>query len=263
MQRSNLFLVLWICLIIIAWGRTDVISQVNVKIPDMKTSQDTVVFVPVVVSDVSGYGIISYQFQVRFDSLVIKAVGVSAKSTLTAQWGNAIANFDSAGKMIVGAFGISELTVGDTLINLVFDVIAQPGDSTPIILEKFKFNNGNPKAIIDNGSLKITLPTRIRDRNPSNIPKKMKLLNNYPEPFQDQTRILVQLNQPGQLQIEIFNVLGQRIKQYEKLSINTSGISIDWNATDSRGMRVPPGVYFCVVRQDKKILGVDRMILIK
>ncbi|UCE06979.1 MAG: T9SS type A sorting domain-containing protein [bacterium] len=263
MQRSANFIMLSISLIIIALGKNDGHGQVRVKIPDIKTKQDTIIDIPVLVSDLSDYGIISYQFLVKFDSLVIKAVGVSAESTLTAQWGNAIANVDSTGWMIVGAFGVSELKGGDTLINLVFEVIAQPGDSTPIILEKFKFNNENPTTLIDNGSLKVSLPTGIRDRNHSAILEKMRLLKNFPEPFHDRTTILLHLNQPGKVEMEIFNLLGQTIKQYDDLYLDPGGFSIDWNAINSRGMRVPPGVYFCVVKQDNKIIAVDRMILLK
>jgi len=262
MQRSKLFLILSISLIIIAWGINNGYAQVNVKIADVKTTKDTVL-VPILVSDLSNYGVISYQFELNFDSLVINAIGVSAERTLTAKWGNAVANIDSAGKMIVGAFGVSELSAGDTLLNLVFEVVAEPGDSTAIRFETFKFNNDDPKTSVQDGSLKIVLPTGIRNRNFLSIPKQMKLLKNYPEPFQNQTRILVQLNQPGQIQVEIFNVLGQRIKQYEKIFMNTGSISIAWNTTTSEGMRVPPGVYFCVLKQENKIIDVDRMILIK
>lgn len=262
MQRSKLYLIFSISLIIIAWGRNNGCGQVNVKIPDVKTVKDTV-SVPVLVSDLSSYEIISYQFELTFDSLVINSLGVSAERTLTAKWGNAVANIDSAGRMIVGAFGVSELSAGDTLLNLIFEAVAKPGDSTAIRFQTFNFNNDNPKATVQNGSLKIILPTGIRDRNLSPNPRQMKLLENYPEPFQSQTRIFVQLKQPGEVQLEIFNVLGQRIKQFEKKFMNPGSISIDWNADTSAGMRVPPGIYFCVLKQEDNIIDVDRMVLIR
>lgn len=263
MQRSKILLILVVSLITIAWGSYDGFSQVTVKIPDVKVNQDTVIFVPVIVTDLTGYGIISYQFKVNYDSLVIKAMGLSVENTLTAQWGSAVANIDSAGRMVVGAFGLSELTGGDTLLKIIFEVVAEPGDSTSIILDDFQFNNGNPKAIIDNGLLKITLPTGVRDRHLSVMPQEIMLLKNYPEPFYDQTRILVHVSQPGQVKIEIFNILGQRIKQFENFPLKPGEFSLDWNATDYQGIRVPPGVYFCLVRQSNKIVAVDRMILVK
>jgi hypothetical protein len=263
MQRSKILLMLSISLIIIAWGKNDAFSQVYVTVPDVQTEQDSTILVPVLVSDLSSYGIISYQFEVFFDSLVIKAKGVSAVNTLTAPWGNAVANTDSAGKMIVGAFGVSVLTAGDTLLNLVFEVVAKPGDSTSIILKDFRFNNGNPTAIVDNGSLEIMLQSGIANRKPAAmIPQKMQLLYNYPEPFQDRTSIVVNLIQSAPVEIEIFNILGQNIKHFGINLITAGQLQIDWNATHNQGVRVPPGVYFCVVRQSNKTIAVDRMILV-
>ena len=263
MQRSKILLILLISLIVIAWGRNNGLSQVNVTIPDIKTEQDSIILVPVLVSDLSGYKIISYQFHVIFDSLIIKAKGVSVENTLTAPWGSAIANTDSAGKMIIGAFGVSELAAGDTLLKLVFEVIAEPGDSTLIILNDFKFNNNNPQAITDDGSLKIVFPSKIKNRNPVAVPQKMQLLYNYPEPFQDRTSILIKLDRPGQVVLQIYNILGQNIRQLDVNFTTASQVVIDWNATDNQGLTVPPGVYFCVVRQSNKIVVVDRMILVK
>jgi len=144
MQGSKILLKLWISLIIIAWGKNDGFSQIYVTVPDIKTGQDSTILVPVLVSDLSDYNIISFQFEVFFDSLVIKAEGVSVVNTLTAPWGNAAVNVYSEGRMIVGAFGTTALTTGDTLLNLIFKVIAKPGNSTSIILKDFRFNNGNP-----------------------------------------------------------------------------------------------------------------------
>jgi hypothetical protein len=263
MQKKKIMLILLISLITIAWGSYNGYGQVIVKIPDVKVNQDTVIFVPIIVTDLSNYSIISYQFNVYYDSLVIKARGVSVENTLTSQWGSAAANIDSVGKIVVGAFGVSPLMGSDTLLKLVFDIIAQPEDSTLIVLGDFQFNNGDPKVITQNGWLEVILSTGIRDQHLSVMPQELTLLKNYPEPFYDQTRILVHLSQPDQAQIEIVNILGQRIKQFENFPMKTGDFSIDWNATDNRGTRVLPGIYFCVVKQDNKIIGVDRMILVK
>ncbi len=263
MQILKILLILLISLIVIAWGKNDGLSQVNVTIPDIKTEQDSMILIPVLVSDLSGYGIISYQFNIFFDSLIIKAKGVSVKNTLTAPWGNAVANTDSAGKMIVGAFGVSELAAGDTLLKLIFEVLAEPGDSTFININDVKFNNNNPSTITENGLLKIVLPSGIKNRNPVTFPQKMQLLFNYPEPFQDRTSIMIKLDRPGQVELQIYNILGQNIRQLDVNLKTTSQVIVDWNATDNHGLTVPPGVYFCVVKQSDKIVAVDRMILLK
>jgi hypothetical protein len=263
MQKKKIMLILMISLITLAWGSYDGYGQVIVKIPNIKVNQDTVIFVPIIVTDLSNYNIISYQFKVYYDSLFIKARGVSVENTLTSQWGSAAVNVNSVGKMMVGAFGVSALMGSDTLLKLVFDVIAQPQDSTLIVFGDFQFNNGHPTVITENGWLEVTFPTGIRDGRLSVMPQELTLVKNYPEPFYDQTRILVQLSQPGPAQIEIVNILGQRIKQFENFPMKTGELLIDWDAKDNRGTKVLPGLYFCVVKQNNKIIGVDRMILVK
>ncbi len=236
MQRLKILLMLLISLIIIAWGINDGFGQAFVTVPDVKTRQDSIIMVPVLVSDLSDYGIISYQFEVFFDSLVIKARGVSAVNTLTAPWGNAVANTDSNGKMMVGAFGVTALTAGDTLLKLVFKAIAKPGDSTAIILKDFRFNNGNPTVVVTNGSLEIMLPSGIEDRDPAEtIPQKMQLLYNYPEPFQDRTSIVVNLDQPDLVEIEIFNILGQKIKTLVDQRLEGGYHKVIWDGKNEEG----------------------------
>lgn len=263
MQRSKLWLMIWISLILIAWGRDYGYSQVDVKIPDIKTTQDTTLLVPILISDLSSYGIISYQFQVVFDSLVIKAVGVSVENTSTEPWGSPAYNIDSAGIMVVGVYGTSALSAGDTLLNLIFKVIGSPGDSTLLKLTYFEFNNNNPQVNIDNGSLKIVLPSRLSRRVANTIPERMQLLSNYPEPFQDRTTILANLDNYDQVDLKIYNILGQQIKHFKAIGVNGNQLLVEWDVTDDYGMKVPPGIYFCVVKQSNKIVAVDRMILVK
>lgn len=262
MQKSKILLILGLSLIMMAWGRSNGYTQIKITIPDIKTQPGKGVFIPVLISDVSDYEIIAYQFVVKFDSLVVRAVGVSVQNTLTENWGDAISNTNFSGKMVVGAFGVSALTQGDTLLYLIFDAIAKPGAFTSIILEELLFNGGNSKTIIHNGILKIDAPTAIGDRIFGRVPPDLKLLSNYPDPFHERTLILAQFNQPCKIEIDIFNLLGQIIKQVSDLTANTQ-FSYDWDATDKRGTRVSPGIYFCVVKQNEKIIAVDRMVLLK
>jgi hypothetical protein len=263
MLKSKICLICLISLIMIAWGSNNGYAQVSVTVANIQTQQDSVIKVPVIVSDLSGYGIISYQFRVVYDSMIIKAIGVSAENTLTAPWGNAVANVDSSGIMIIGAFGVKELARGDTLINLVFDVLANPGDSSYVLLEDVQFNKDYPQAIVVNGCVKIVLPTKIGHDDPQVIPRNVQLVSNYPEPFQTRTSIVIKNSGQDRVQILIFNLLGQKIKQLGMYDLKPGDLKLEWDATDNRGIRAPAGVYFCVVKSEEKILGVERMILIE
>lgn len=263
MRKSKICLICLISLIMLAWGASNGDAQITVTVANIQTQQDSVINVPVTVSDLSGYGIISYQFRVVYDSTIIKAIGVSTENTLTAPWGNPAANVASSGIMVVGAFGVTELSQGDTLINLVFDVVAHPGDSSHVLLEAFQFNGNYPQAIVVNGAVKIVLPTKIVNENSQVMPRNVQLVSNYPEPFQTRTAIVIKNSGADHVQILIFNLLGQKIKQVGTYNLKPGDLKVEWDATDDRGIRAPAGVYFCVVKNEEKIVGVERMILIE
>jgi|GEM_PF-6033827 len=263
MQRWKLALISWLSAIIIAWGNNGGIAQINVQLVDVISAPNHTVSIPLLTSDLSGYDIISYQFEVLFDSLVIRAVGVSVEGTIAAPWGHPAVNLDSTGRMIVGNFGTQALSSGDTLLKLLFNVVGNPGDTSLIVLKEFQFNNGSPSAWLKNGRLKVEMPSGVARGHSPSVPRQMISLSNSPEPFPDRTAIHVRQLPAGPIEIDIFNILGQRVKHLGSLIPEHAQIELFWDATNQYGDPVPAGIYFCVVTQFNQILAVDRMICIK
>lgn len=103
--------------------------------------------VPVNVGDVSGLGIISYDFTVTFDPDVMTASAVNFDSDSTLSEGYAITTNPSApGTLIVSGFGTSELTGSGVLLNLKFDLVGDAPSCTPVSFSSFEFNEGDPPA---------------------------------------------------------------------------------------------------------------------
>lgn len=74
-------------------------------------------------------------------------------------------------------------------------------------------------------------------------PSGFELFQNYPNPFNPNTVIAYQLIKPADIQIEIYNVLGQKIKTlFKGFQSNCIGQSV-WDATDDLGQGVSAGVY--------------------
>lgn len=262
MQRWKLGLILVLSAIIIAWGINGGFAQVKVTLADVAATPKSTASVAMLVSDLASFEIISYQFEILYDSLVIRANGVIVEGTMTEPWGSPAVNLDSAGRVIVGNFGTRPLAPGDTLLKLIFAVVGMPGDTSAIILKEFQFNNGSPNAILKNGRLKVLWPSGVAQPSPA-VPRQAIYLSNSPEPFYDHTTIQMIQLPPGAIDIEIFNVMGQRIKRLGNFDPTRSRLEIEWDATDQQGEPVPAGVYFCMVRQFNRILAVDRMIFIK
>lgn len=241
-------------------------GQVDVTVPDLKVMPDSEVLVSIIVSELSPYEIIAYQFHVKYDPSVLSALGVSSENTLSAQWGSVVVNCDTPGVIIIGAFGTKGLSGmdGDTLLNLKFLTIAAEGDKSLIELENFRFNDNNPVANIKHGEILISNSiSGVSLRKYAKLPRNLNLLKNYPDPFYHNTSIWLHLEKSGEIQLSIINVLGQVVRQYRRQVMSSGSILFDWNATNINGEIVNSGVYFCIARQGNRIIGVDKMIFVQ
>ncbi|MBK8466506.1 MAG: hypothetical protein IPL32_11800 [Chloracidobacterium sp.] len=131
-------------------------GAVAVSLPTMNAGGTAIV--PVTVGDLTGLGAISFEFQVTFDPAVLQPMTqpVNTSGTLTGDgsW-NVFRNASNPGQLIVSGFSTNPLTGSGTLIDLRFDVIGAPGQSTALTFEdytdpsgrthqSFLFNEGTP-----------------------------------------------------------------------------------------------------------------------
>ena len=93
-----------------------------------------------------------------------------------------------------------------------------------------------------------------------------KLNQNYPNPFNPTTTISFDLDtqKDEEVNIEIFNVKGQKIKSFRNLQTsNSSNQQIVWDGTDEIGNYVSSGLYFYRLQIDGKVIDSKKMMLIK
>jgi len=90
---------------------------------------------------------------------------------------------------------------------------------------------------------------------------------NYPNPFNPETTIQFsneQNQQNEQLQIEIYNVKGQKIKTIPLILSGVEGqSSIIWDGRDENNQPVSSGIYFYQLRIDGNSKAINKMILMK
>ena len=112
-------------------------AQVTVTIPDTSANQGESITIPVNVNDLTGLGVIAYQFTVMFDEDVLDATGASSEGTLTASWGTPAVNLNNSGEIEVGGYTATDTLTGNgILVNLDFNVVGNIGESTYL---KFSF----------------------------------------------------------------------------------------------------------------------------
>ena len=92
-------------------------------------------------------------------------------------------------------------------------------------------------------------------QNQDNLPTKWSLLQNYPNPFNNSTNIRLRVpadeqysgkETPGVLvKLEIYDILGRRIRELINESMLPGEYDISWDGTDNEGSDIASGVYFC------------------
>ena len=70
-----------------------------------------------------------------------------------------------------------------------------------------------------------------------------KVLSCYPNPFNPTVQITVNLNENSEAKLEIFNILGQRVRSYQLKSSDTKKNAILWDARDDLNRNVGVGTY--------------------
>ena len=76
-----------------------------------------------------------------------------------------------------------------------------------------------------------------------NVVKTFQLEQNYPNPFNPSTHIRFYLPQEKFVVLNIYNILGQRIKSFQFGALATGEHEYTWDGTNSLGKPVASGVY--------------------
>ncbi|KAA3604452.1 MAG: T9SS C-terminal target domain-containing protein, partial [Calditrichaeota bacterium] len=94
-----------------------------------------------------------------------------------------------------------------------------------------------------------------------NLPNKFSLSQNYPNPFNPTTTINyeLQITNYEKSTLTIFNVLGQKVKEFE---LTKKVGSVVWNGTDNFGNPVSSGVYLYRLRNGS-LSKTQKMVLLK
>ena len=77
----------------------------------------------------------------------------------------------------------------------------------------------------------------------TDLPALSGLAPNYPNPFNAGTRLVYRLADPGPVRLDIFNVLGQRVRTLVDEFQNAGSYQVHWDAHDQGGTRAGAGVY--------------------
>lgn len=157
----------------------------------------------------------------------------------------------------------------DTSWKYVWD-IACSGCTTPVI--KAEWNDWNaypPAASRFSGNVDYSPymppppPKVIAGGDKGNLPRQTELFQNYPNPFNPTTQIQFALAKTEKVRLEVFNILGQRVRTLlsgEELAAGP--YSFVWDGRDDGGTPVSSGLYVYKLRTPT-FLQTKKMMLLK
>ena len=197
---------------------------------------------------VKGYGL-----QVQYDASQLEFVQVMTDQPLGgSEFATPQVLADQAGVLTVAAHGdiVSE---GEVMLSLVFRPTTEIEDTVIEITDnqtydsEFGFNR-----------LALPAPVQLQTR-----PEAFALANNYPNPFNPATTIKYALPQAADVELTVYNVLGQPIRTLVAEHQSAGRYVVEWDATNDSGHRLSSGMYFYRLQAGGEFLEVKKMLLLK
>ena len=132
-------------------------KEISVTAPQLKTPADGEVIIPVSIDGVADKGIISYEFNLRFDPNVIQPQkkAVELTGTVSSKL-SAVANADEPGLLRVAVYGVKALEDNGVLLSLKFTAVGAPGTMSTLAWDKIMFNEGDTMTTAASGQVELT-----------------------------------------------------------------------------------------------------------
>ncbi len=142
-------------LVVLLFGAIAASGQtVDVTISNTGGASGSSIAIPVMVSDVSGLDIFSYNLTLTFDQSVLDATGVTVVGALTEGWGTPTIS-DSDGQIVLAGAGAAAMTGAGALVYINFDVLGDIGTQTDLAFSEMTFNEGTPAANATGGTFSV------------------------------------------------------------------------------------------------------------
>jgi hypothetical protein len=86
-------------------------------------------------------------------------------------------------------------------------------------------------------------------------------LSNYPNPFNPNTTIKLELAETGKIELAIYNIKGQKVKTLLDCTTAPGTYECNWNGKDEMGKPVSSGQYVVKLKQNGKETATKIMLL--
>ncbi len=115
--------------------------------------------------------------------------------------------------------------------------------------------------LIDQSALINELEGVLIER-PIALPNEYALGQNYPNPFNPETTIKFSLPEAGNVQLVIYNILGQKVRSLVSEDMKPGFKSIVWDGSNDLGVKVASGIYIYQIRANN-FVAQKKMVFMK
>ena len=207
---------------------------------------------------------------------------VSFKDTRVENFDLTVANIDNKEKTVViglvnqlSAERKAALTNGEGPVAYLTFTIDDPS-LTEVVLEPTVMENPRHEMMFIYNELTENGPVGPRTEDPvfenlafsltgdtdSELPTEYALSQNYPNPFNPTTQISFSLPTPGNVSLEVYNVLGQKVTTLVDGNMGAGNHVVEWDGKNSAGVGVSSGVYFYRIATDN-FVDTKKMMMLK
>ncbi|MDD4687678.1 MAG: FlgD immunoglobulin-like domain containing protein [Candidatus Cloacimonetes bacterium] len=109
----------------------------------------------------------------------------------------------------------------------------------------------------------ITVNWNQRLSDTEQVPASSTNLSAIPNPFNESLNITLELPKAAQIEISIYNVKGQKVKQIAQTQAKSGENKFYWDSKDDNGRKVGNGVYFIRVMSDNRAISTKKCMLVK
>jgi immune inhibitor A len=105
-------------------------------------------------------------------------------------------------------------------------------------------------------------PSDVEDEQTESSPNSFSLKQNYPNPFNPHTRIEYWIPKRSHIKVEIFNVLGEKIKTLVDGEKERGLHTVNWDGASQQGVPVANGIYLYQLQADE-FVNTNKMVLLR
>jgi len=138
--------------------------------------------------------------------------------------------------------------------------VLQPGDDIGIAVRTETPLDDWGVDLTPRGVLAYT--TGIAAERTNSLPKEFILEKNYPNPFNPETTIEFTMPYAADVNVSIYNMLGQKVRTLVDARVSSGRHSVRWNGVSDAGVPLSSGIYFYRLNSGSTVL-VKSMLLLK